>query len=83
MFHMWSCVASFVQACLASRYIYMHASDMPPKVGRVNLQLHICMKALWYHNRIPFENQLIMHAAVRVCQCWSMLLLRPSYETSL
>ena len=31
------------------------------KLGRVNLQLHICAKALKYHDGIPFENQPILY----------------------
>ena len=57
--HVFCCL--FVQICLASRYIHMHASDMPPKVVQVNLQLHICAKALWYHDGISMENQPILY----------------------
>ena len=62
MFHRRRCGASFLQTCLASRYIHVHASDtLLSRGGTSEFQLHICLKGLRYNNGISFENQPILY----------------------
>ena len=90
-FHMRDLLLHFCRhAWPVDSFEYTSQTCLYSEVGRVNLHFHTCLKAPWYHDGIPIEDQpilygqLVTHAEVRVHQCWGILLVfRPSYENSL
>lgn len=80
-FHTRRCTVSFLQTCLASRYIPLFRGGTTESSASYLRDI-----TTRYHDGISFEDQPILygqvvaHAEVVVCQCWSIFLVFISFS---